>query len=205
MADQDRLKAEEMAREFSTPARKLRVVQQGTKIIDPLLFSKENYTHRFNELRLLSKMRQFIQESIQAEKLISPEEAIKNACMELGLDEVWADKFLGSPRYARWAEDRIKEIQDHLEISVPYLASKHRDNLEGTIKLTSSQLESAKELGDRFWPKTSRIEHQIEQKNSNTLDDLPDYQKKVEDLEKQMKDSINSETVMHGGMESGAD
>lgn len=185
-----REEADDLAKEFSTTARKLTAVQNGARILEPLIYDKATLVHRFQELKLQSKIRQIVKEAIDAKKEVDVNEAIQAACEELQVKRAWADKYFESNRYKRWYVDRMKEIEDHSGLSIEYLASKHKDNLEGRTKLTSSQLESAKELGDRIWPKVSKIEHEISQKEASTLDDLPDYQKKVDELEEKFKSAL---------------
>lgn len=180
----------ELAREFSTPSRKLVSVLHGDKIVEPLLFEKENYFHKFNELKLQSALRPLLKQAMDSKQSFNFEDLVKQACQDLGLDNDWATRYFDSPRYKRWYADRVREIEAHLGLSVEYLASKHKDNLEGSLKLSSSQLESAKELGDRIWPKVSKIEHEISQKESTTLDDMPDFDKKVEEYEKKLKEAL---------------
>lgn len=186
--------AKALAKEFSTPARELKSVQGGEKIAEPLLFEPTNYFHHFNELKLQSALRPLLKAAIESKEMTSFEDLLTQACQDLNINKEWATKYFDSPRYKRWYADRMKEIEAHQGISIEYLAHKHKANLEGEIRLTSSQLDSAKELGDRFWPKISRIEHEISRKESVTLDDLPDYAKKVEELENKLKGSITVES-----------
>ena len=182
--------AKELAKEFSTPARKLTPVQNGRQILEPLVYQDKTLFHQFKELKLQSKIRSIMKQALVANVEVDLGLVIDQACMDLGISREWADKYFESNRYKSWVQDRTKEIEDHEGLSIEYLASKHKDNLEGRIKLTSSQLDSAKELGDRIWPKVSKIEHEISQKEAVTLDDMPDYQKKVEELEQKFKDAI---------------
>lgn len=182
--------ADKLAKEFSTPARELKAIQQGNKILEPLLFEKEDYFHKFSELKLQSALKPLLKQAIESKQTFDFDQLVTEACQDLKLDPQWAIKYFKSPRYLKWYKDRVTEIEGHLGLSVEYLANKHKDNLEGRINLTSGQLDSAKELGDRIWPKVSKIEHEISQKEMTTLDDLPDYEKKVNDLEKRFRDSI---------------
>lgn len=182
--------AKALAKEFSTPARELTSVMGGEKIAEPLLYDKTTLFHQFRELKLQGIIKRLLKEAIEAKKEVNIDEAITEACHELEIKREWADKYFESARYKRWYADRMREIEDHSGLSIEYLASIHKDNLEGRKKLTSSQLDSAKELGDRIWPKVSRIEHEISQKENTTLDDLPDYQKKVDELEAQFRQVI---------------
>ena len=183
-------KAEELAKEFSTPARQLTSVQNGRTILEPLIYEDKTLFHQFRELKLQSRIRQILRQAIDSKVDVDLQDVITQACMDLGVSRSWADKYFKSTRYAKWVQDRTKEIEDHSGLSIEYLASKHKENLEGRIKLTSSQLDSAKELGDRIWPKVSKIEHEISQKEAVTLDDMPDYQKKVEELEQKFKEAL---------------
>lgn len=182
--------AKVLAKEFSTPARELTAVQNGAKILEPLIYEDRTLFHQFRALKLQSHIRLIIRQAIDAKREVDVADAIAQACQEIGVKREWADKYFESGRYKKWYADRMKEIEDHSGLSIEYLASAHKDNLEGRKKLTSSQLESAKELGDRIWPKVSKIEHEISQKDANTLDDLPDYQKKVDELEQKFKAAL---------------
>jgi len=183
-------KAKELVKEFSTPARQLTSVQNGRTILEPLIYEDRTLFHQFHELKLQSRIRQILRSAMEAKIDVNLEDVIAQAAMDLGLSKTWVDKYFKSTRYQKWVADRMKEIEDHTGLSIEYLASKHKDNLEGTLKLTASQLDSAKELGDRIWPKVSKIEHEISQKEAVTLDDMPDYQKKVEELEQKFKEAM---------------
>lgn len=182
--------AEGLAKDFSTEARELRATNEGRTIVEPLLYDESTYFHQFKELKLQGKIREIIKQAIDFKREVNVEDAINQACEELNIKRDWADKYFASPRYKRWYADRMREIEDHSGLSIEYLAAKHKDNLEGRLKLTSSQLDSAKELGDRIWPKVSKIEHEISQKELTTLDELPDYEKKVAELEQKFRASL---------------
>lgn len=186
--------AKKLAKDFETPSRTLTPVMGGTKIAEPLLYDKTTLFHQFRELKLQGTIKRLLKEAIEAKREIDINQAITDACNELEIKREWADKYFESNRYKKWYADRMKEIEDHSGLSIEYLASIHKDNLEGKKILTSSQLDSAKELGDRIWPKVSKIEHEISQKESTTLDDLPDYQKKVDELEEQFRKAIPAST-----------
>lgn len=163
----------------------------GERIIEPLLFEPENYFHHFNELKLQSALRPLLKAALESAEAVDFKALLAEACMTCHVSQEWAERYFESKRYKKWYSDRMKEIEAHKGISVEYLAGKHKANLEGDIRLTSSQLESAKELGDRFWPKVSKIEHEISRKEDVTLDNMPDYEKKIAELEQKLKEGMS--------------
>jgi len=196
----DRLEeAKALAEEFSTAARKLVPSPDGKTIFAPLLADKQLLDLRFKELQIQRAVKAALTAALQSKVFIDPEEALTQACLETGIDREWARNYFASPRYKKWFVDRMEEISANLGLSIEYLALKHKQNIEGDIKLTSGQLESLKELGDRFWPKISRIEHQVETKQSTTLDDLPDFQRRVDELEEKLRSSIPTEGLFDPG------
>ena len=190
--------AKELAQEFPTPARKLMAVETGRVILEPLLFEETLYRHKFDELRLQKALRDIFRAAAESKTVVSVDQAISDACSELGLKREWADKYFAGNRYKRWFADRLMELEANTGISVEYVALKHKQNIEGEIRLTSSQLESLAQIGDRLWPKVSKIEHQIERKEADSLDEMPDFEKKVNELQPQLQMAVVPTEVVGG-------
>lgn len=187
--------ARALAKEFSTPARGLLSIQQGDKIAETLLFSKELYLHKFNELKLQKAIRSLLEQAVDANEPLDLEKATQEACRDMGLDPAWAVKYFNSPRYARWLNDRVQEIEENAGVTIKYLLSLEMRNIRGEIALSSSQHQSLERVEKRVWPEISRIDHTIQQKEAVTLDNMPDYQKKVEDLEAKLKAKVTDDAA----------
>lgn len=192
--------AQELAKEFSTPARGLAAIQQGEKIAEALLFSKETYFHKFSELKLQKAIRKLLEQAVSAQETVDLETAVSQACEDLRLDKEWAVKYFNSPRYKRWLDDRIQEIEENSGLTIQYLMTLEMKNIRGDVTLTPSQHQSLERVEKRVWPEVSKIEHQISQKDAVTLDDMPDYQKKVDELEKALKGSVEGQVSVDPGV-----
>lgn len=182
--------AKKLAKEFSTPARELTSVMGGTKIAEPLIYVHKTLFHQLYELRFHSKIKKLINEAIEAEELPDLDEIFQQACDETKVTKEWADKYFQSRRYKAWVEDRVKEIKDHDDLTIPLLRNIELQSIRGEIKLTDGQHKSLERVEKRIWPEVTRQDITISKKETNTLDDMPDYQKKVEELEQKLKNSV---------------
>lgn len=184
-----------LAKEFSTPARKLLAVQQGTKIAEPLIYVHKTLFHQLYELRLHSKIKRLINDAIEADELPDLELIFQQACEEASVTREWADAYFESQRYKAWVKDRVQEIQDHDDLTIPLLRNIELRSIRGEIKLTDGQHKSLDRVEKRVWPEVTRQDIVISKKESNTLDDMPDYQKRVDDLEERMKKAIPADAA----------
>lgn len=187
---EDKKEAEELAREFSTPSRKLTAVQHGRVILEPLLYVHKDLFHQLYELRLHGKIRTLIEEAMKADELPDLDEIFTQACKDSKVTEEWAEKYFKSQRYNAWVKDRIQEIQDHDDLTIPLLRNIELQSIRGEIKLTDGQHKSLDRVEKRIWPEVTRQDITISKKETNSLDDLPDYQKKVDELERKMRESL---------------
>lgn len=183
-----------LAKEFSTPARALSSIQNGARIAEPLIYVHRTLFHQLYELRFHSKIKKLINEAIEAEELPDLDEIFQQACEEAHVTKEWADKYFTSSRYKAWVADRVREIQDHDDLTIPLLRNIELQSIRGEIKLTDGQHKSLERVEKRVWPEVTRQDIVISKKESNTLDDMPDYQKRVDDLEKKFKGSIAAGT-----------
>lgn len=184
--------AKALAKEFSTPARELTAIQQGTRIAEPLIYVHRTLFHQLYELRFHSKIKKLINEAIEAEELPNLDEIFQQACDETKVTKEWADKYFQSARYKAWVKDRVREIQDHDDLTIPLLRNIELKSIRGEIKLTDGQHKSLERVEKRIWPEVTRQDITITKKESNTLDDMPDYNRKVEELEEKLKKSIGT-------------
>lgn len=182
--------ARELAREFSTPARQLTAVQGGVKIAEPLIYAHRTLFHQLYELRFHGRIKKLISEAIEADELPDLEGIFQQACEETGVKREWADKYFESQRHRAWVKDRIREIQDHDDLTIPLLRGIELKSIRGEIKLTDGQHKSLERVEKRVWPEVTRQDIVISKKESNTLDDMPDYERKVQELEQRMRAAI---------------
>lgn len=190
MKESDEAKA--LAKEFSTPARQLTVVQGGRIIVEPLVYVHKSLFHQLYELRFHGRIKKLIQESMDADEIPDLEEVFQQACDETKVTKEWAEEYFASGRYKAWVKDRVQEIQDHDDLTIPFLKRMELQSIRGEIKLTDSQHKSLDRVEKRVWPEVNRQDIVISKKESNTLDDMPDYQKKVDELEAKFRRSLDT-------------
>lgn len=186
----DMSEAAQLAKEFSTPARKLIHSQDGTIIIDLSPIGKPHLL-KIQELRFQHYFRNFFEKVISGE--LSLEEAMARASADANVTLEWTEKYLKSGRYKRWLKDRINELEAALGITPKSIALKHLQNIDGKIKLNLSQQASLSELGDRVWPKVQKIEHQVKADETYSMDELAKARDEVDALEKRLA-AAQSET-----------
>lgn len=181
--------ADALAREFSTKSRTLKRVK-GTRdlVVEISAITKDKTFLKLKELRFLHYLRPFFVDIESGNMTFDI--AVEKASAEAGVELKWAKGYLSSSRYRRWMEDRVEEAAVRAGVTVEYLMSKHVANIEGRAKFSLSQLQSLDQLGERIWPKTQRIEHQVEAKDSRGMDEMMKVREDVEALERKLKQAI---------------
>jgi len=179
-----------LAKEWSTPARELVSVMGGEKIAEPLIYVHKTLFHQFYELRFHSKIKALIQQALDAEELPKLDEIFEQACKDASVTKEWAEHYFESNRYKTWLKDRVQELKDQDDLTIPFLRNIELKVIKGEIKLDSGQHQSLERMEKRIWPEVTRQDITITKKEAVTLDDLPDYEKKVQELEKKFRDAI---------------
>lgn len=175
-----------LAKEFSTPARRIVHSADGKIVLDLSPLTRP-HTLKIQELRFQHYFRNYFEQVIEGK--LDFEEALGQAAEDAQVSVGWADRYLRSGRYKRWLADRMAEWEVVLGITPKYIALLHKRNVEGKIKLTSTQQVSLSELGDRVWPKVQKVEHKVQEVEGYSMDELTTAQKDVEALEAQVKAS----------------
>lgn len=176
-----------LAKEFSTPSRQLVHAGAG-RIIEQSPLTKTLCELRVKELRFLHHLNPYFTEAETGK--IPYDEAVEMAALNANVKPEWAKRYLASKRYKRWVKDRMDEASVRMGLTVEYLMKKHQDNVEGRARLSISQQQSLSELGERIWPKTQRIEHQVEAIDSRGMDEMMRVRADVEVLETKLKEAI---------------
>ena len=182
--------AKALAKEWSTPSRTLTAEQHGAVVLEPLVYVHKTLFHRLYELRLHSKIKALIQQAMEAQELPDLDEIFLQACKDASVNKEWAGEYFKSNRYKAWVADRMQEIQDQDDLTIPFLRSIELKSIRGEIKLASGQHQSLERMEKRVWPEVTRQDITISKKESVTLDELPDYEKRVEELEKKFREAI---------------
>lgn len=180
----------DLAKEFSTPARELMAIENGTKIAEPLIYVKKTLFHQLYELRFHSKIKALINQAIEADELPNLEQIFDQACEDAKVTKEWAEKYFQSNRYKTWLADRVKELKDQDDLSISYLRNIEMSVISGERKLDSGQHQSMDRLMKRVWPEVTKQDITISKKETNSLDEMPDYDKRVEELEKKLKENL---------------
>lgn len=182
--------SKQLAKEFSTPARQLTSVQSGERIAEPLIYIHKTLFHKFRELKLHSAIKALINQAIESHETLDLETVFIQACHETGVTEEWAQEYFQSTRYKTWLEDRVKELNDQDDLTIPYLRNIELQSIRGEVKLTDGQHKSLERMEKRVWPELTRQEITLKKADSVTLDEMPDYQRKVDELQKKLEGQI---------------
>lgn len=178
-----------LAARFSTGSRLLRGAPHGYGVAEVSVLTGRVRLLRLPELRFLHYLRGYF-EGIEASD-VSEGEAVRGAAGKAGVTEEWAGRYLKSKRYKAWVADRLAEVAIREGVTVEYLMKKHKANVEGAgPRLTMSQQKSLEELGERIWPKTSRVEHQVEAKDSRGMEEIAKVREEVDALETKLKEAV---------------
>lgn len=179
--------ASDTAKLLKTKAR--RTFPIGKSVIEVSPFKPVVFFHRAKELKFQKALFGAMLESNDVDG------AIFKACCEINEGVEWADKYFRSPRYKAWLADRMEEIEANAGLTVGYIAKKHKDNIDGTVKLTSSQLSSLEQLGERIWPKVTKVEARVEAVVPQAMDDLMKAKSEVDALEVKLREALKGQAA----------
>ena len=174
--------SKDLARRFSTPARPVQAI--GNEFLERSPLTDEIFFHRKTELRFQDALARALENGIKRDP------AIAKAAFEVGVTVDWAIKYLDSPRYKRWSEDRFKEICINHGMTQEWFLAQQFEIYSGKLNKTDLQMRALEAIGKRIAPEVTKMDLKVEKAEPVSMDELLKAQAEVDALEQKLKQAI---------------
>lgn len=182
------LSSQDLSKKFSTPLTSY-IPVGGGEVIEVSIKDKTIKRHWTKHLKFLDTFDRVLNETQDYDK------ALLAGVTEVGESPAWGEKLFKSKSFQEWSARISKQFEALIKLTPGYIASIHLDNIEGRIKLNSSQLASLEQVAKRKWAEVSKIEAKIEAVAPKMMDDYLKEKQNVEVLEAQLRDALKGQAA----------